>query len=74
MALRLEPGEWVERRMGLGGLGNLGAKRHDGGQCTLQWQPQHDQNNGKQAASGLHPVSMGALPMKSKQPLIKNKE
>ncbi len=74
MVLRLEPGERVECRVGLDGLGNLGAKRHDGGQRTLHWQPQHDQNNGKQAASGLHLTSMGVFPMKSKQPLIKNKE
>jgi hypothetical protein len=54
VALRLEPGEWIQRLMGLGGLGSLGAKRHDGGQRTLQWQPQHDQDNDKQPAPGLH--------------------
>jgi hypothetical protein len=28
--------------LGLGGLGSLGAKRHDSGKRTLQWQPHHD--------------------------------
>jgi hypothetical protein len=54
MVLRLEPWERVKRLMGLGRLGSLSAKRHDGGQRTLQWQPQHDQNNDKQPAPGLH--------------------
>lgn len=54
VVLRLEPWEKVKRLMELGRLRSLRAKRHDGGQRTLQWQPQHDQNNDKQAAPVLH--------------------